>query len=149
MQQPCRTFSHLFSYSASTSVTLNFRDIQLQGHSASGTFSFRDIQLQGHLASCRYHPESRRSLSRPQQCNTPSERCRNFFHKSGMPDGILTDSEECYSCQSGCFSLLEIIPPRHFLQIRMHFPVGNHPSKTFPADQDAFLRPKSSLQNIS
>ena len=31
----------------------------------------------------------------------------------------------------------------------MHFPVGNHPSKTFPADQDAFLRPKSSPQNIS
>ena len=31
----------------------------------------------------------------------------------------------------------------------MHFPVRNHPSKTFPADQDAFLRPKSSLQNIS
>ena len=31
----------------------------------------------------------------------------------------------------------------------MHFSVPNHPCKTFPANQDAFLRPKSSLQDIS
>ena len=31
----------------------------------------------------------------------------------------------------------------------MHFSAQNHPRKTFPANQDAFLRPKSSLQDIS
>ena len=53
------------------------------------------------------------------------------------------------SCQSGCIPPPKIIPARHFLQIRMHSAARNHPSKTFPADQDAFLRPKSSPQNIS
>lgn len=51
--------------------------------------------------------------------------------------------------KSGCISPPEIIPPRHFQQIRMHFPAGNHPSKTFPANQDAFLRWKSSLTDFS
>ena len=49
----------------------------------------------------------------------------------------------------GYISPPEIIPPRHFQQIRMHFPAGNHPSQTFPANQDAFLQRKSSLQDIS
>ena len=49
------------------------------------------------------------------------------------------------SCKSGCFSPLEIIPLRHFLLIRMHFPAGNHPPQTFPANQDASHRKKSSL----
>lgn len=49
--------------------------------------------LQGHLASCRYSPESHRSLLLRQQRNIPSERCRGFFHKAGMPAGIWTDSE--------------------------------------------------------
>ena len=57
-------------------------------------------------------------------------------------------------CISGCISPTEIIPTRAFQQIRMHFPLeiilvrriikiemnsqaGNHPSKTFPAIQDA------------
>ena len=53
------------------------------------------------------------------------------------------------SCISGCISPLEIIPHRHFLHIRMHFPVENHPSQTFPANQDAFLRWKSSLTDFS
>ena len=66
----------------------------LQGHLTSETFHFRDSSLQEHLVFCRCLPESCRSLPRPQQCNTPSERCRNFFHKSGMPAGIWTDSEE-------------------------------------------------------
>ena len=51
--------------------------------------------------------------------------------------------------KSGCISPLEIIPHRLFQQIRMHFLVGNHPSKTFPANQDAFLRWKSSLTDFS
>ena len=53
------------------------------------------------------------------------------------------------SCKSGCISPLRIIPPRHFLQIRMHFLAGNHPSQTFLANQDEFLRWKSSLTDIS
>ena len=44
------------------------------------------------------------------------------------------------SCKSGCISPLEIIPLRHFLQIRMNFPVGNHPPQTFLANQDEFPR---------
>ena len=53
-----------------------------------------------------------------------------------------------FSSKSGSISPLEIIPPRHFLLIRMHFPDGNHPSRKFSANQDAFLRRKSSLQDI-
>ena len=51
-------------------------------------------------------------------------------------------SPQNISCQSGCIFLLEIIPPRHFLQIRMHSAAQNHPCKTFPANQDAFHRSK-------
>ena len=50
-----------------------------------------------------------------------------------------------FSSKSGCISPLEIIPHRHFLLIRMHFLAGNHPSQTFPANQDASHRKKSSL----
>ena len=53
------------------------------------------------------------------------------------------------SCKSGSISPLEIIPPRHFLLIRMHFPAENHPSRTFPVNQDAFLQRESSLPEIS
>ena len=35
------------------------------------------------------------------------------------------------------------------MQIRINSPVGNHPSRTFSANQDAFLRWESSLQDIS
>ena len=52
------------------------------------------------------------------------------------------------SSKSGCISPLGIIPPGHFQQIRMHFSARNHPSKTFPANQDAFPRWKSSLTDI-
>ena len=53
-----------------------------------------------------------------------------------------------FSSKSGCISPPKIIPPGNFQQIRMHFPDANHPSRTFPADQDAFLRWKSSLPEI-
>ena len=53
------------------------------------------------------------------------------------------------SSKSGCISSLEIIPPGHFQQIRMHFPAGNHPSQTFPANQDESHRKKSSLDKYS
>ena len=52
------------------------------------------------------------------------------------------------SSKSGCISPTEIIPHRLFQQIRMHFLVGNHPSKTFPANQDAFPQRKSSRPEI-
>lgn len=50
--------------------------------------------------------------------------------------------------KSGCISPLGIIPPGNFQQIRMHFPAGNHPSRTFPANQDAFPQQESSLTEI-
>lgn len=53
------------------------------------------------------------------------------------------------SCESGCIFPLGIIPHKHFLLIRMLFSVGNHPSQTFPANQDAFPHWKSSLSDIS
>ena len=51
-------------------------------------------------------------------------------------------------CISGCISPTEIIPARAFLHIRMHFPDGNHPYKSFSSYQDAFPRRKSSLQEL-
>ncbi len=46
---------------------------------------------------------------------------------------------------SGCISPTEIIPTRAFHHIRMHFPDGNHPYKSFSAIQDQFSRRESSL----
>ena len=51
--------------------------------------------------------------------------------------------------KSGCISPLEIIPHRHFLLIRMHFLVGNHPSQIFLTNQDQSPRRKSSLTDFS
>jgi len=42
----------------------------------------------------------------------------------------------------------EIIPARAFSQIRINFPNGNHPCKSFFANQDQFPRWKSSLQEL-
>ena len=53
-----------------------------------------------------------------------------------------------FSCKSGSISPLEIIPARAFHHIRMHFPGGNHPYKSFSAYQDEFPRRKSSLQEL-
>ena len=53
------------------------------------------------------------------------------------------------SSKSGYISPTEIIPPGHFQQIRMHFPVGNHPSQIFLANQDQSPRRKSSLTDFS
>ena len=80
------------------------------------------------------------------------ESCALFFVWAGraglkMPF-LLNASLPDIFIESGCISSLEIIPPRHFLLIRMHFFNENHPSRTFPADQDAFLRWKSSLPEI-
>ena len=55
-------------------------------------------------------------------------------------------------CWQGWFEdafSLQCIPPRYFYRIRMNFSVGNHPSQTFLANQDAFPRWKSSLTDFS
>ena len=54
-----------------------------------------------------------------------------------------------HSAESGCISPLGIIPGEQFCRIRMHFPAGIHPYKSFLANQDAFLRRNSSLSDIS
>ena len=59
--------------------------------------------------------------------------------KSSLPD---------ISRKSGSISPPEIIPARHFPQIRIIFPDENHPSQIFPANQDQFSRRKSSLQKL-
>ena len=64
-----------------------------------------------------------------------------FLRRKSSPQDI--------SPKSGCISPPEIIPPRHFYQIRMHFSAGIHPSKSFPSNQDEFPRWNSSLQDIS
>ena len=53
------------------------------------------------------------------------------------------------SIKSGCISPPEIIPVKHFLQIRMHFSAGNHLCQTFPPNQDEFPRRNSSRQDFS
>ena len=53
-----------------------------------------------------------------------------------------------FSRESGSIFPTEIIPTRLFLQIRINFPAGNHPSQTFLSNQDAFHRRKSSLQEL-
>jgi len=50
------------------------------------------------------------------------------FWESSLPDIFI---------KPGCISLLKIIPARHFHQIRMKFPAGNHPCQSFPLNQDA------------
>ena len=53
-----------------------------------------------------------------------------------------------FSRESGSISPLEIIPLKHFYLTRMHSPDENHPSQTFPANQDQFPRRESSLSDI-
>ena len=48
-------------------------------------------------------------------------------------------------CNSGSIFPAGIIPTRAFHHIRMHFPAGNHPYKSFSAYQDQFSRRESSL----
>ena len=60
--------------------------------------------------------------------------------KSSLPD---------ISCESGSIPELEIIPAKHFPQIRINLPDRNHPFETFPANQDQSPRWKSSLPGIS
>ena len=63
-----------------------------------------------------------------------------FLFNASLPDIFI---------ESGCIFLMEIIPHRHFLQIRMNFLAGNHPCETFPVNQDQFPRRKSSLPDFS
>lgn len=54
-----------------------------------------------------------------------------------------------FSRKSGSFSPTEIIPLRLFPQIRIIFPDENHPSQTFPVNQDQSPRWESSLPGFS
>ncbi len=73
--------------------------------------------------------------------------CKSFSsYQDAFPRRKSSLQELSYN--SGSISPLEIIPARAFLHIRMHFPDGNHPCKSFSAYQDAFSRRKSSLQEL-
>lgn len=73
-------------------------------------------------------------------CETfPTNQDQSPRWESSLPD---------ISCESGSIFPLEIIPARHFLQIRIIFPDENHPSQTFPVNQDQFPSWKSSLQKL-
>ena len=69
----------------------------------------------------------------------PTNQDQSSRWKSSLPN---------ISHKSGSISPTGIIPPRHFYQIRINFPAGNHPSQTFPVNQDQFTRRKSSLQKL-
>ena len=53
------------------------------------------------------------------------------------------------SCESGSIHPTKIIPAKSFHQIRINLPDKNHPSQTFPVNQDQSPRWESSLPNIS
>ena len=73
--------------------------------------------------------------------------CKSFFANQDESPRWKSSLQELF-CISGCISPAGIIPARHFLQIRMNLPTGNHPCKTFPANQDQFSPWKSSLQEL-
>ena len=112
-------------------------NVSLTRHSCrSGSISSLGIIPPGHFQQIRMHFPNGNHPSRKFSSNQDA-----FLRwESSLPD---------ISSKSGCISPLEIIPPKHFQQIRMHFPARNHPSKTFSANQDAFLRWKSSLTDFS
>ena len=53
------------------------------------------------------------------------------------------------SVETGCISLLEIIPAEQFCRIRMNSSGGNHPYTEISSNQDEFLRRGSSLLSNS
>ena len=112
-------------------------NVSLTRHSCrSGSISSLEIIPPGNFYQIRMHFPSR---NHPSQI-FPANQDAFPRWKSSLTD---------FSNKSGCISPLEIIPPRHFQPIRMHFSVENHPSQTFLANQDAFLRRESSLTDIS
>ena len=118
-------------------ITFFLFNVSLTRHSSrSGYISLTEIIPPGNFKQIRMHFPDGNHPSRKFLSNQDAFPQR----ESSLPE-ILS--------KSGCISPLEIIPHRLFQQIRMHFLVGNHPSKTFPANQDAFLRWKSSLADIS
>ena len=62
--------------------------------------------------------------------------CKSFFAIQDQFPRRKSSLQEL-SCNSGCISPTEIIPARAFSQIRINFPAGNHPCRTFSANQDA------------
>ena len=103
--------------------------------SKSGCISPPEIIPPGHFQQIEMHFPNRNHPSRKFPANQDA-----FLHW----ESSLTE----ISSKSGCISPLGIIPPGHFQQIRMHFSARNHPSQTFPINQDAFPQRESSLQDI-
>ena len=100
--------------------------------SKSGCISPLGIIPPGHFQQIRMHFSAR---NHPSQ-KFPANQDAFPRWKSSLPDIF---------SKSRCISPTGIIPPRHFHRIRMHFSAGNHPSRTFPVNQDAFPQRKSSL----
>ena len=73
--------------------------------------------------------------------------CKSFFANQDQFPRWKSSLQELF-CNSGSIFPTEIIPARAFQHIRMHFPDGNHPYKSFSAYQDVFSRRKSSLQEL-
>ena len=103
--------------------------------SRSGCISPLEISPPGNFQQIRMHFSAGNHLSR----RFSADQDAFLRWESSLP--------EIFS-KSGCISPTEIIPPGHFQQIRMHFSNGNHLSRTFSANQDAFLRLESSLPDI-
>ena len=89
--------------------------------SKSGYISPTEIIPPGHFQQIRMHF----SVG-----NHPSQIFLANQDQSPRWKSSLTD----FSSKSGCISPLGIIPHRLFQPIRMHFSVGNHPSRKFSAD---------------
>ena len=104
---------------------------QIRIHSAAEKSSLPDISAEsGCISAAGIHPSQTFPANQDAFCCWESSLVSN-------------------SAESGCISPPEFIPTRHFLQIRMIFPAGIHPYKTFPANQDDFPRWNSSLPDIS
>ena len=117
-------------------ITFFLFNVSLTRHSSrSGYISLTEIIPPGNFKQIRMHFPDGNHPSRKFLSNQDAFPQR----ESSLPE-ILS--------KSGCISPLGIIPPGNFQQIRMHFPAGNHPSRKFPANQDAFPQQESSLPEI-
>ncbi len=118
-------------FSANQDAFLHWESSLPEISSKSGCISPPEIIPPGHFQQIKMHFPNRNHPSRKFPANQDA-----FLHwESSLP--------EIFS-KSGCISPTEIIPPGNFQQIRMHFSDGNHPSRKFPANQDAFPHWKSS-----
>ena len=130
-----------------------FLNASLKRHSCkSGSISPLEIIPPGHFQQIRMHFSNGNHPSRKFSVD------QDAFPAGNHPSRTFPANQDAFPhwesslpdifSRSGCISPLGIIPPRNFQPIRMHFPAGNHPSRTFSANQDAFPQRESSLQDI-